>query len=344
MKAKENLIKIQKEISPIKNRGEIRKIPLGAVREKELKRELKLLKVLAVDPIIKEMTRTRSFAQWGGAIEYYDGTVVSVLLVDHFGTRTAYGISPELMDTPEALAELRDKPKQLTDWIHVADLVNGAGRNKIIGRQKLSVEQVQEDGGLKGDTTSFPAWAVGIGVEAVLWGSREVSAALIAAIDEQMHTIGKCSTPETKYIFEVPDERAADWLRSLMEALAVRPGALSLHEEAEGTLVLGPNDGEEAVVHLPLDGECPLLTREEKDVLAEYVLRCLDDNVLAEVEQEWQNSVDSKNTFVNSLAEEWRMLLVFYVPDVVFKCVEGKHVMGALNALEGILWPEYPAF
>lgn len=60
---------------------------------------------------------------------------------------------------------------------------------------------------------------------------------------------------------------------------------------------------------------------------------CLDDNVLAEVEQEWQNSVDSENAFVNSLAEEWRMLLVFYVPDVVFKCVEGKHVMGALNAL-----------
>ena len=38
------------------------------------------------------------------------------------------------------------------------------------------------------------------------------------------------------------------------------------------------------------------------------------------------------------------MLLVFYVPDVVFECVEGKHAMGALNALEGILWPEYPAF
>ena len=262
MKAKENLIKIQKEISPIKNRGEIQKILLGAVSEKELKRELKLLKVLAADPIIKEMTRTRSFAQWGGAIEYYDGTVVSVLLVDRFGTRTAYGISPELMDTPETLAELRDKPKQLTDWIYVADLVNGAGRNKIISRQKLSVEQVQEDGGLKGDTTSFPAWAVGTGVEAVLWGSREVSAALIAAIDEQMHTIGKCSAPETKYI---------------------------------------------------------------------------DDNVLAEVEQEWQNSVDSENIFINSLAEEWRMLLVFYVPDVVFNCVEGKHVMGALNALEGIL-------
>ena len=166
------------------------------------------------------------------------------------------------MDTPETLAELRDKPKQRTDWIHVADLVNGVGRNKIIGRQKLSVEQVQEDGGLKGDTTSFPAWAVGTGVEAVLWGSREVSAALIAAIDEQMHTIGKCSAPETK---------------------------------------------------------------------------CIDDNVLAEVEQEWQNSVDSENIFVNSLAEEWRMLLVFYVPDVVFNCVEGKHVMEALNALEGIL-------
>ena len=255
-------LKIQKEISPIKNRGEIQKIPLGAVSEKELKRELKLLKVLAADSIIKEMTRTRSFAQWGGAIEYYDGTVVSVLLVDLFGMRTAYGISPELMDTPETLAELRDKPKQLTDWIHVADLVNGAGRNNIIGRQKLSVEQVQEDGGLKGDTTSFPAWAVGTGVEAVLRGSREVSAALIAAIDEQMHTIGKCSAPETK---------------------------------------------------------------------------CIDDNVLAEVEQEWQNSVDSENIFVNSLAEEWRMLLVFYVPDVVFNCVEGKHVMGALNALEGIL-------
>ena len=136
MKAKENLIKIQKEISPIKNRGEIRKIPLGAVSEKELKRELKLLKVLAADPIIKEMMRTRNFAQWGGAIEYYDGTVVSVLLVDCFGTRTAYGISPELMDTPETLAELRDKAKQLTDWIYVADLVNGAGRNNIIGRQK----------------------------------------------------------------------------------------------------------------------------------------------------------------------------------------------------------------
>ena len=255
-------LKIQKEISPIKNRGEIRKIPLGAVSEKKLKRELKLLKVLAADSIIKEMTRTRHFAQWGGAIEYYDGAVVSVLLVDCFGTRTAYGISPELMDTPETLAELRDKAKQLTDWIYVADLVNGAGRNKIIGRQKLSVEQVQEDGGLKGDTTSFPAWAVGAGVEAVLWGSREVSAALIAAIDEQMHTIGKCSAPETK---------------------------------------------------------------------------CIDDNVLAEVEQEWQNSVDSENIFVNSLAEEWRMLLVFYVPDVVFNCVEGKHVMGALNALEGIL-------
>ena len=255
-------LKIQKEISPIKNRGEIQKIPLGAVSEKKLKRELKFLKVLAADSIIKEMTRTRSFAQWSGAIEYYDGTVVSVLLVDHFGTRTAYGISPELMDTPETLAELRDKAKQLTDWIHAADLVNGAGRNKIISRQKLSVEQVQEDGGLKGDTTSFPAWAVGTGVEAVLWGSREVSAALIAAIDEQMHTIGKCSAPETK---------------------------------------------------------------------------CIDDNVLAEVEQAWQNSVDSENIFVNSLAEEWRMLLVFYVPDVVFNCVEGKHVMGALNALEGIL-------
>ena len=76
-----------------------------------MKRELKLLKVLAADPIIKEMTRTRNFAQWGGAIEYYDGTVVSVLLVDCFGTRTAYSISPELMDTPETLAELRDKPK-----------------------------------------------------------------------------------------------------------------------------------------------------------------------------------------------------------------------------------------
>lgn len=47
--------------------------------------------------------------------------------------------------------------------------------------------------------------------------------------------------------------------------------------------------------------------------------------------------MDSENIFVNSLAEEWRMLLVFYVPDVVFNCVEGKHVMGALNALEGIL-------
>ena len=65
--------------------------------------------------------------------------------------------------------------------------------------------------------------------------------------------------------------------------------------------------------------------------------KCIDDNVLAEVDQEWQNSVDSENIFVNSLAEEWRMLLVFYVPDVVFNCVEGKHVMGALNALEGIL-------
>ena len=135
-------LKIQKEISPIKNRGEIQKIPLGEVSEKELKRELKLLKVLAADSLIKEMTRTRNFAQWSGAIEYYDGTVVSVLLVDCFGTRTAYGISPELMDTPEALAELRDKPKQLTDWIYVANLVNGAGRNKIISRQKLSVEQV----------------------------------------------------------------------------------------------------------------------------------------------------------------------------------------------------------
>ena len=101
-------------------------------------------------------------------------------------------------------------------------------------------------------------------------GSREVSAALIAAIDEQMHTIRKCSAPETKCIFEVPDERAADWLRSLMEALAVQPGALSLHEEEEGTLVLGPNDGEAEVAHLPRDGECPLLTQEEKDVLAEY--------------------------------------------------------------------------
>ena len=71
-------LKIQKKISPIKNRGEIQKIQLGAVSEKKLKRELKLLKVLAADSIIKEMTRTRSFAQWGGAIEYYDGTVVSV--------------------------------------------------------------------------------------------------------------------------------------------------------------------------------------------------------------------------------------------------------------------------
>ena len=35
-----------------------------------MKRELKLLKVLAADPLIKEMMRTRNFAQWGGAIEW----------------------------------------------------------------------------------------------------------------------------------------------------------------------------------------------------------------------------------------------------------------------------------
>ena len=64
------------------------KVELGLTDAKEQKRQNKVFKPFAADPIVKEAVKGKTFAKWAGRIELLDGEQLSVLQADRFGKRT----------------------------------------------------------------------------------------------------------------------------------------------------------------------------------------------------------------------------------------------------------------
>ena len=96
------------------------KVELGLTDAKEQKRQNKVFKPFAADPIVKEAVKGKTFAKWAGRIELLDGEQLSVLQIDPFGKRTVYLITSDETGELTTITESTSAPEQVKEWVYVA--------------------------------------------------------------------------------------------------------------------------------------------------------------------------------------------------------------------------------
>ena len=91
----------------------------------------------------------------------------------------------------------------------------------------------------------------------ILRKSLDTAAVMMAAIDEQLHTMGGSTAPMTKYRFETQNEQTAAWLDQLVHKLTMRKDSLRWTQESETVFTLGPAEvtatGDAVKITLPTD-------------------------------------------------------------------------------------------
>lgn len=181
----------------------------------------------------------------------------------------------------------------------------------------------------------------------ILRKSLDTAAVMMATIDEQLHTMGGSAAPMTKYRFETQNEQTADWLNQLVHKLTVRKDSVRWAQESETVFALGPAEGVADVITLLLNDEPVSLAVHELETVAQMVCICLTPQVrtqflreVAEVLNAIKASDGEGERLVKSCteAEQWRLCLVYMLPNDALGARQAKETIAWLNLLGGVFW------
>lgn len=334
------------------------KVELGLTDKKEQQRLNKTFKPFAADPIVKKAVKGKTFAQWVGRIELLDGEQLSVLQIDRFGKRTVYLLPSDETGELTTLPESTFAPEQVKEWFYVANVCSADEQDKLLFKaetvaapaenwEELLATCGEADRRFLDKVLDMLAKEIAYKLPKILRKSLDTAAVMMAAIDEQLHTMGGSTAPMTKYRFETQNEQTAAWLDQLVHKLTMRKDSLRWTQESETVFTLGPAEGAADVITLPLNGEPVPLAVHELETVAQMVRICLTPQVrtqffreVAEVLNAIKASDGEGERLVKSCteAEQWRLCLVYMLPNDALGARQAKETIAWLNSLDGVFW------
>ena len=326
---------------------------LGLVNAKEQQRLNKTFKPFTADPIVKEAVKGKTFAQWAGRIELLDGEQMPVLQIDRFGKRTVYLLPSDETGELTTLPESTFAPEQVKEWFYVANVCSADERDKLLFKaetvaapadhwEELLATCGEADRRFLDKVLDMLAKEIAYKLPKILRKSLDTAAVMMAAIDEQLHTMGGSAAPMTQYRFETQNEQTAAWLNQLVHKLTMRKDSLRWTQESETVFTLGPAEGAVDVITLPLEAEPVLLALHELDTVAQMVRVCVTSTIC-------NCFFQGVGSFLDSMKEDdqykeytegalWRLNLVGVLPTIVLGEQRAKAIIAELEMLDGFFW------
>lgn len=326
---------------------------LGLVNAKEQQRLNKTFKPFTADPIVKEAVKGKTFAQWVGRIELLDGEQLSVLQIDRFGKRTVYLLPSDETGELTTMPESTFTPEQVKELLHMANVCSADERDKLLFKaetvaapaenwEELLATCGEADRRFLDKVLDMLAKEIAYKLPKILRKSLDTAAVMMAAIDEQLHTMGGSTAPMTKYRFETQNEQTAAWLDQLVHKLTMRKDSLRWTQESETVFTLGPAEGAVDVITLPLEAEPVLLALHELDTVAQMVRVCVTSTIC-------NCFFQGVGSFLDSMKEDdqykgytegalWRLNLVGVLPTIVLGEQRAKAIIAELEMLDGFFW------
>lgn len=329
------------------------KVELGLTDAKEQKRQNKVFKPFAADPIVKEAVKGRTFAKWAGRIELLDGEQLSVLQADRFGKRMVYLLPSDETGELTTLPESTFTPEQVKELLHMANVCSADERDKLLFKaetvaapadhwEELLATCGEADQRFLDKVLDMLAKEIAQKLPKILRKSLDTAAVMMAAIDEQLHTMGGSAAPMTKYRFETQNEQTAAWLNQLVHKLTMRKDSLRWTKESETVFTLGPAEGAADVITLPLNGEPVPLAVHELETVAQMVRICVTPprciyyyqrlySYLASMKED-----DKCKGYTEGAL--WRLNLAGALPTIVLGEQRAKAISAELEMLDGFFW------
>lgn len=326
---------------------------LGLVNAKEQQRLNKTFKPFTADPIVKKAVKGKTFAQWVGRIELLDGEQLSVLQIDRFGKRTVYLLPSDETGELTTLPESTFAPEQVKEWFYVANVCSADEQDKLLFKaetvaapaenwEELLATCGEADQRFLDKVRDMLAKEIAHKLPKILRKSLDTAAVMMAAIDEQLHTMGGSAAPMTLYRFETQNEQTAAWLNQLVHKLTMRKDSLRWTQESETVFTLGPAEGAVDVITLPLEAEPVLLALHELDTVAQMVRVCVTSTIC-------NCFFQGVGSFLDSMKEDdqykgytegalWRLNLVGVLPTIVLGEQRAKAIIAELEMLDGFFW------
>ena len=329
------------------------KVELGLTDAKEQKRQNKVFKPFAADPIVKEAVKGKIFVQWVGRIELLDGEQLSVLQIDRFGKRTAYLLPNGEIGELTTLPESTFTPEQVKELLHMANVCSADERDKLLFKaetvavpadhwEELLATCGEADRRFLDKVQDMLAKEIAHKLPKILRKSLDTAAVMMAAIDEQLHTMGGSAAPTTLYRFETQNEQTAAWLNQLVHKLTMRKDSLRWTKESETVFTLGPAEGAVDVITLPLEAEPVLLALHELETVAQMVRICVTPPIC-------NCFFQGVGSFLDSMKEDnqykgytegalWRLNLVSVLPTIALGEQRAKAISAELEMLGSFFW------
>ena len=329
------------------------KVELGLIDAKEQKRQNKVFKPFTADPIVKKAVKGKTFAQWVGRIELLDGEQLSVLQIDRFGKRTVYLLPSDETGELTTLPESTFAPEQVKEWFYVANVCSADEQDKLLFKaetvaapaenwEELLATCGEADRRFLDKVRDMLAKEIAHKLPKILRKSLDTAAVMMAAIDEQLHTMGGSAAPMTLYRFETQNEQTAARLNQLVHKLTMRKDSLRWTQESETVFTLGPAEGAVDVITLPLEAEPVLLALHELDTVAQMVRVCVTSTIC-------NCFFQGVGSFLDSMKEDdqykgytegalWRLNLVGVLPTIVLGEQRAKAIIAELEMLGSFFW------
>lgn len=329
------------------------KVELGLTDKKEQQRLTKVLKPFAADPIVEAAVKGKTFTQWAGRIELLDGEQLSVLQIDRFGKRTAYLLPRDETSELTTLPESAFTPEQVKELLHMANVCSADERDKLLFKAETvaaPADHWEELLAICGETDQrfldkvldMLAKEIAQKLPKILRKSLDTAAVMMAAIDEQLHTMGGSAAPMTLYRFETQNEQTAAWLDQLVHKLTMRKDSLRWTQESETVFTLGPAEGAVDVITLPLNGEPVPLAVHELETVAQMVRVCVTSTIC-------NCFFQGVGSFLDSMKEDdqykeytegalWRLNLVSVLPTIALGEQRAKAISAELEMLGSFFW------
>lgn len=329
------------------------KVELGLTDKKEQQRLNKTFKPFAADPIVETAVKGKTFTQWVGRIELLDGEQLSVLQADRFGKRTVYLLPSDETSELTTLPESAFTPEQVKELLHMANVCSAEERDKLLFKaetvaapadhwEELLATCGETDQRFLDKVLDMLAKEIAQKLPKILRKSLDTAAVMMAAIDEQLHTMGGSAAPMTKYRFETQNEQTAAWLNQLVHKLTMRKDSLRWTKESETVFALGPAEGAADVITLLLNDEPVPLEVHELETVAQMVRICVTPprciyyyqrlySYLASMKED-----DKCKGYTEGAL--WRLNLVSVLPTIALGEQRAKAISAELEMLGSFFW------
>lgn len=325
------------------------KVELGLTDAKEQQRLNKTFKPFATDPIVEATVKGKTFTQWVGRIELLDGEQLSVLQADRFGKRMVYLLPSDETGELTTLPESTFTPEQVKELLHMANVCSADERDKLLFKaetvdhwEELLATCGEADRRFLDKVLDMLAKEIAHKLTKILRKSLDTAAVMMAAIDEQLHTMGGSAAPTTQYRFETQNEQTAAWLNQLVHKLTMRKDSLRWTKESETVFALGPAEGAADVITLLLNDEPVPLAVHELDTVAQMVRICVTPTIC-------NCFFQGVGSFLDSMKEDnqykgytegalWRLNLVSVLPTIALGEQRAKAISAELEMLGSFFW------